>query len=570
MNVAIRKFPKSLVWAVAVLTFLPWFLNWVGVDFGVTHRSAAKNIAETAPQQLEQPDDAVRDEGDDGDPAVMPERIAPAPLTEEERHTQTVGRSIHTILEWTAFCIALFTVVLAFTHYTIEGDVTTPIIGAALFFSGVLDAFRIIAADRIVVITTPLEQFVPFTWAISQLFNVSILLLGTGYFLWSDRGIRRGPRTGEIRLIILMMILFGMLAYIIIHACAFSDRLPQAVYPEKLMTRPLDALPLVLYLVAGGIVFPRFYRRHPSLFSRGLIVSVIPLVAAETTVAFGSTQLYDNNFMIALYQKILGYSVPLAGLILDYASAYRAEAVLRATAEQLRIAHQIQQALLPQKPPDVPGYDIAGVSLHTEAVGGDYFDYITLTDGVVGMVVADVSGHDLGASLLMSQTRAYMRALTQTNKNARQIVAEVNRFLLEDVDDRRFVSLFFGQLDPSNRVLEYCAAGQKGYILASDGQWNTLEVTDPLIGVTELSPDDPVRSATLKPGDLFVTFTDGIVEAVSPAGEQFGLDRVLATIESERRRPSAEIIASLNDKMKKFTRLPTQTDDITLVVMKVA
>ncbi|MEX0724954.1 MAG: PP2C family protein-serine/threonine phosphatase, partial [Planctomycetaceae bacterium] len=550
------------VWAVAALTFLPWMLNWAGVDFGVVDQPAtvAENVSAAKNMESE------GERSSDASPLIDG---LPTPGSTGDREIKSIGQSIHTIMEWTAFCIALFTVVLALTHYTIDGDVTTPIIGAALFFTGVLDAFRTIAADGLVVITTPLEEFIPFTWAVSQLFNVSILLLGTGYFLWSDSGIRRGPRTGEIRLMLLMGILFGMLAYIIIHGCAFSERLPQAVYPQKFTTRPLDAIPLVLYLIAGGIVFPRFYRRHPSLFSRGLIVSVIPLVAAEVSVTFGSTQLYDNNFNIALYQKILGNLVPLTGLILDYASAYRAEAVLRATAEQLRIAHQIQQGLLPQRPPDVPGYDFAGVSFHTEAVGGDYFDYISLSDGALGLVVADVSGHDLGASLLMSQTRAYLRALTQTRKNARQIVAEVNRFLLEDVADRRFVSLFFCQLDPAQRTLSYCAAGQNGYILGKTGGWVTLEVTDPLLGVTEFSLDDPGRSATLKPGDLFVTLTDGIVEAVSPTGEQYSLDRVLDTIAKSRDLPSAQIIAKLNDQVKKFTGLSTQTDDITLLIFKV-
>ncbi|MDA0835144.1 MAG: PP2C family protein-serine/threonine phosphatase [Planctomycetota bacterium] len=568
MNVEVRKFPKSLVWVVAGLTFLPWILYWGGVDFGASDEPVSPKTTAVSSIDIES------EQGTDGteraaNGSLRKQAASHADEELDEREMNSIGQSIHTIMQWTAFCIALFTVVLSFTHYTIDGDVTTPIIGAALFFTGVLDAFSTIAADGLVVTTTPLEEFIPFTWAVSQLFNVSILLMGTGYFLWSDRGIRRGPRTGEIRLILLMGILFGMLAYMIIHGCAFSHRLPKAVYPEELMTRPLDGAPLLLYLFAGGIVFPRFYRKHPSLFSRGLIVSVIPLVAAEVTVAFGSTRLYDNNFNIALYQKILGYSVPLMGLILDYASAYRAEAVLRATAEQLRIAHQIQQGLLPQHAPDVPGYDFAGISFHTEAVGGDYFDYIPLADGALGLVVADVSGHDLGASLLMSQTRAYLRALTQTEKNARQIIADVNRFLLEDVADRRFVSLFFCQLDPVERRLSYCAAGQNGYILSKTGTWRTLEVTDPLLGITEFSLDDPGQTTTLAPGDLFVTLTDGIVEAVSPDGEQFGLDRVLETIARHRDLPSATIIANLNERAKQFTGLPVQTDDITLLMFKI-
>ncbi len=564
MIVVVRKFPKSLVWAVVILTILPWVLNWAGVDFSAVSVADPTAVEGPIPEKSLKPvqnpklDENQQPHADQTVPGV------PAPST-----IKSTGQSIHTIMEWTAFCIALFTVVLALTHYTIEGDVTTPIIGAALFFTGVLDAFRTIAADGLVLITTPLEEFIPFTWAISQLFNVSILLMGTGYFLFTERGMRHRPRTGEIRIILLMGILFGMLAYVIIHGCAFSERLPKVVYPEKFATRPLDAIPLVLYLLAGGIVFPRFYRRHPNLFSRGLIVSVIPLVAAELTVTFGSIQLYDNHFNIALYHKILGYLVPLTGLILDYASAYRAEAVLRATAEQLRIAHQIQQGLLPKHAPRIAGFDVAGVSFHTEAVGGDYFDYIPLAEGKLGIVVADVSGHDLGASLLMSQTRAYLRALTLSRKCVRELIVEVNRFLIEDVHDRRFVSLFFGELHPSERSLEYSAAGQKGYVLTPTGTWQTLEVTDPLLGVTDISLETTVTPVQFQKGDIFLTLTDGIVEALSPAGEQFGFPRVQEIVAKHRGLSAEQIVQELHSAVKNYTGLSTQADDVTLLIFKV-
>ncbi|MFN0199459.1 MAG: PP2C family protein-serine/threonine phosphatase [Planctomycetaceae bacterium] len=564
MIVVVRKFPKSLVWAVVVLTILPWVLNWIGVDFSAIPDNDPEATARANFENNPASDGSAQSTEN---LQALPGQTVPDPL--EVSTLKSTGQSIHTIMEWTAFCIALFTVVLALTHYTIEGDVTTPIIGAALFFTGVLDAFRTIAADGLIVITTPLEEFIPFTWAVSQLFNVSILLLGTGYFLYSERGMRHRPRTGEIRIILLMGILFGMLAYVIIHGCAFSERLPKVVYPEKFATRPLDAIPLVLYLLAGGIVLPRFHRRHPSLFSRGLIVSVIPLVAAEMTVTFGSIQLYDNHFNIALYHKILGYLVPLTGLILDYASAYRAEAVLRATAEQLRIAHQIQQGLLPKQAPRIAGFDVAGVSFHTEEVGGDYFDYIPLAEGKLGIVVADVSGHDLGASLLMSQTRAYLRALTLSRKSVRELIFEVNRFLIEDVHDRRFVSLFFGELDPSQRSLEYSAAGQQGYILTPTGSWQTLDVTDPLLGVTDISLETTVAPVRFQKGDIFLTLTDGIVEALSPAGEQFGFPRVQEIVAKHRAFSAEQIVRELHKAVKNYTGLSTQTDDVTLVIFKV-
>ncbi|MCA9099489.1 MAG: SpoIIE family protein phosphatase, partial [Planctomycetaceae bacterium] len=157
--------------------------------------------------------------------------------------------------------------------------------------------------------------------------------------------------------------------------------------------------------------------------------------------AFGSTQLFDNHFNISNYQKILAYLVPLVGLLLEYTRAYQAEVSLRATEEQFRVAKGVQRDLLPRSSPEIPGFDIAGVSIPAEMVGGDYFDFIPMKDDCLGIVVADVSGHDLGASIFMGQTRAYLRALAQLKNSVPEVMHDLNQFLMEDARDQRFVTI---------------------------------------------------------------------------------------------------------------------------------
>ena len=117
---------------------------------------------------------------------------------------------------------------------------------------------------------------------------------------------------------------FGLLAYGIIHICATRESLPQTMFPDALITRPWDVLPLILFVLAGIWVYPRFYRQNPSLFSHALVISTIPNIATQVHMAFGSTALFDNHFNIAHFLKIVAYVVPLLGLIFDYIRTHQA------------------------------------------------------------------------------------------------------------------------------------------------------------------------------------------------------------------------------------------------------
>ena len=237
----------------------------------------------------------------------------------DSMHRFLAGGFTHTILEWSAFCTAIFTVSLAFVHYSAKGDVTTPVIGLALLCAGVMDAFHTLAADRLIEAIADNRNLIPFTWAICRVFNALIMLVGVGILLLRSH---RGQAAG-MRLVLMTGFAFGASAYGIIHACATSGRLPQTMFPDSILTRPWDVGPLLLFVIAGAVVFPIFHRREKSVFSHALVVSALPQITTQAHMAFGSTALFDNHFNIAHFLKIIAYLVPFTGLVLDYFQTHR-------------------------------------------------------------------------------------------------------------------------------------------------------------------------------------------------------------------------------------------------------
>ncbi len=238
-------------------------------------------------------------------------------------HQFLAGGFAHTILEWSAFCTAIFTVSLAFVHYSAKGDVTTPIIGLALLCAGTMDAFHTLAADQLIEAVSDNRNLIPFTWAICRVFNALIMLVGVGILLLRSH---RGQAAG-MRLVLMTGFAFGASAYGIIHICATSGRLPQTMFPDSILTRPWDVGPLLLFVIAGAVVFPIFHRREKSVFSHALVVSALPQITTQAHMAFGSTALFDNHFNIAHFLKIIAYLVPFTGLALDYIQTHRGKAL---------------------------------------------------------------------------------------------------------------------------------------------------------------------------------------------------------------------------------------------------
>lgn len=529
------KFPQSAAWAVFLICALPPVLNAFGFDFGT-------RTAPLPPNPL------------------LNEHIGP----EELVWWSMRGAFVYTLLEWTAFCIALVTVLFSVVHYLLTRDIITPVVGTALFLSGCLDGFQVLAADMITETGVQLDSFIPLAWMISRTVNAVIVLAGTTPFLW-----RTPPPQTEhgLRYILLVGVLFTLMSFTTIHLLAI-DTPPRRVISAlpEFIHRPLDLIPLALYLLAAGIVLPRFYRKHRSLFARGLHLSVLPHVISQL-YAVTSAELYDNAFNVAIGMKIVGYLVPLVGLIVDYSRSFRARGELHATREQMRLAHDIQVSLLPDAPPRTPDLDVAGRCRFAEVVGGDYFDYLRSGEGTLTVVLADVSGHDFGASLLMANTRAYLRVLTESPETISRIAERVSEHLGKDARGRRFATMFLARIDAAQKQLEYVGAGHEAYLFRAENQIERLESTGAPLGVSGMAAGG-ARTVSLNEGDILVMVTDGVLEARNDAGALFGLDGVKAVIRARRERRAEDLLDGLFSAVARHRGNRALDDDATAVIVK--
>ncbi len=287
------KTPSHIyIFLTLIVSLFPLFLNLLGVDFSSDH----KHFPWQEVNSLENP------------------------IMIDAMFHRLTGAFSHTILEWSSFCTAVFTVILSFTHFRVNRDVTTPIIGLALFFAGSMDAFHTLAADRLIEAVADNQNLIPFTWAICRIFNACIMIVGVGLLFYYPK---KELKQKSFGFIILTSLAFGFAAYGLIHWAANSPNLPQTQFPDNMITRPYDVVPMVMFLLAGIFVYYPFYKRHPGIFSYALMMSVIPEVITEAHMAFGSSQLFDNHFNIAHFLKILGYLVPFIGLCFDYVFTHK-------------------------------------------------------------------------------------------------------------------------------------------------------------------------------------------------------------------------------------------------------
>jgi PAS domain S-box-containing protein len=266
-----------------------------------------------------------------------------------------------------------------------------------------------------------------------------------------------------------------------------------------------------------------------------------------------------------------GRAYRIVGSQLDITQRRNAEERLRENQAQLVAAQRIQERLLPQSPPKVPGLDIAGACFPAEYAAGDYFDFLKLSDGAEGFVIADVMGHGVGPALLMATTSAYMRSLAAANLPMPEMVCKTNEMLCQQTEGDRFVSLLLCRLDRATGSCHYVNAGhQPGYVIDAAGSVKaTLGEGDLPLGMLPDIEYAEGRSVDLTVGDTVLLLTDGLLEACSPEDVLFGKRRVLDFVCAHRDRPARELIGMLRREVSNFTGVDTLRDDLTLIVVKV-
>ncbi len=239
---------------------------------------------------------------------------------------------------------------------------------------------------------------------------------------------------------------------------------------------------------------------------------------------------------------------------------------------ELELSQKVQRALLPQSPPSLQGWEIAAFSQPAFVVGGDYFDFLGFGDNARGLMIADVMGKGMPASMLMANMQASLRIIVPESRSPEQVVTRLNRLFHHNIALTKFVSLFIGHLDPQSGKLEYVNAGHHSPILlraAPDGGVGSsmLRPTGPAIGLVE-EPVFSVGEAVIGQGDLLVLYTDGILETRSPAGEEFGEERFLGILQQFFLRPVQEITQEVRTQLYAFSGRRDLDDDATLIVLR--
>ncbi len=245
------------------------------------------------------------------------------------------------------------------------------------------------------------------------------------------------------------------------------------------------------------------------------------------------------------------------------------EQVERLMAKELEQAAEIQRNLLPRKPPPVPGLELSAFSYPCRSVGGDYFDYLSMAGGRLGIIVGDVAGKGLAAALLMSSLQARVQVLIEEPADVATLIARLNASVSRTCPGNRFVTFFLGAVDPATGELSYSNAGHNPPYLvrAATGGVEMLTAGGPVLGILPMAK---YQSATLKmePGDVLVMFSDGITEAQSAAGEEYGEERLLAALMPICSQPAAAIAKAIGESVEHFMGTAAAVDDITLVVAR--
>ncbi len=238
---------------------------------------------------------------------------------------------------------------------------------------------------------------------------------------------------------------------------------------------------------------------------------------AETYVQVLKAPLHDAR----------GQVIGVQALYWDVTAHKRAEAEAGRAAAEFGVARRIQQRLFPRTVPDLPGLDIAvasfgfdigGASYPADAIGGDYYDFVSLPGGGLGVAIGDVSGHGVGPALLMAEVRAFFRAFAQKEPDVGAILGLMNPLLASDIEDDRFVTLLLGRLDPSSRRFSYASAGHPpGFLLDPAGQvrrhWGAR---GPRLASSPKPRFPAVGDIELSPGNLVLLVTDGVMDARAP------------------------------------------------------
>lgn len=310
-----------------------------------------------------------------------------------------------------------------------------------------------------------------------------------------------------------------------------------------------------------------------ALVNPWLVTAGLALVCTLLQDAFGPP-------MASLQERIAHNIIGLAGFLivgfLVTLVARQREKLAEAVRQQrdeyereLVLASQVQRRVL-AKPPVLPSFDLAAAMFPARLLGGDYYDFFQISDDIIDVVIADVSGKGAAASLLMPSLALAVRTRARELSGPAAIVKDLDESLKQITNTATFVTVFYARLHGRNRVLEYASGGHNPALLikAGTGEGQLLESSGPIVG---LLPGAEFSNITvpLESGDVLTLYTDGVTEQENERGEEFSIDRLRATVLSKLAEPASAAVDDIVKAVSAYAGTKEQGDDLTIVMMKV-
>src|SRR5687768_10166417 len=316
--------------------------------------------------------------------------------------------------------------------------------------------------------------------------------------------------------------------------------------------------------------------QHDPRFASGTMVLqgvravlAVPLGVSEKVfgIIYADSPIAEGRFTED-HLKVLTTLASVAAIRVENARLVEARLERERLERELALASEIQQRFQPTAPPHINGYELQGISFPCYEIGGDYYDFIEREDGRLVIALGDVSGKGTAAALLMSSLHAAIHAQSASHDSLVATISAVNRYLADNIPANRFVTLFYAELDPDSGSMAFLNAGHNPpLIVHAAGTVEQLASGGLPLGI---KPDAEYREGRtqLQPGDVLVIYSDGVTEAVSPSGEEFGPTRLYEVVSRNVDASAAGIRDRIESSLTKFAQGTQAADDITLVIVK--
>jgi len=330
-----------------------------------------------------------------------------------------------------------------------------------------------------------------------------------------------------------------------------------------------------------GLFMGYIFVKYDILTSMVTSFIVIAVVTGASIVYLESSYFKAHGFVVIgiLFIPII---IAIVGFIRNKVFTYMGDDVpehvkriserARMTRE-LEIARRVQISLLPKEEPAIPGFEISGLCIPAQEVGGDYYDFVSVSSSSTGIAIGDVSGKGVPAAIYMTLTKGILQSYAEENISPLKVLSKVNKLMYKSIEKDTFVSMFYAILDHKNKTLTYARAGHNPAIVfkGSNNSCHFLESKGIGLGLEKgVIFDETIKEETmaLEKGDVIVLYTDGFTEAMNSSLVEYGEDKFLKIIENNRNLSASELIARILEDIKKYVKGYPQHDDMTMVVIK--